>query len=152
MQIHQLDLPSCDLCSDIVLLYGYIFTWAWNSGLRVSFKACWLSTNTFVAGVWSGVYTLGSSVLVLSEIVCGSAINCDTHMASFTTWVRAIYLALVEDSIIVGCLLLDHDTADHVDSSRVTFLCQWSERIHIHQCFCEYLNNRPSPYCCPESG
>jgi len=85
--------------------------------------------NIFVAGaeVWGGVYSsgslllgssvLGSSVLGFSGTVCSSAINRDTQITSLAAWVRAIYSASVEDSATVCCLLLDHDTADRLDSS-----------------------------------
>ena len=55
-------------------------------------------------------------MLGFSGTVCGSAINRNTYMASFTAWIRAIYLASVEDRAMVCCLLLDHDTGDHLDS------------------------------------
>jgi len=96
-----------------------------------------------VGGVNSwGSTVLGSSVLGFSGTVCSSAINRETHMASFAALVRVIYSALVEDSTTVCCLLLDHDTADRLDSSGVTFLP--SEHIQIPQYFCECPGHRPN--------
>jgi len=43
-----------------------------------------ISINTFVAGVWGGVYCPGSSVLGFFGTVCSSAINRNTYMASLT--------------------------------------------------------------------
>ena len=108
MQICQLDFSRCDLFPDIVLLYRYVLSVRMKPGTVSECDSALVIDEYFcrqcrdVGGVNSwGSTVLGSSVLGLSGTVCSSAMNLDTHMASFAALVRAIYSASVEDSTIV---------------------------------------------------